>query len=243
MKTKLFAICLLLFATSGIATISAQSRANTRNTNPKGTPSIPEISPSTIGKPFDFSPAAIKKFDKENDDGMYSDIYDILGGGCSFYCGCEIGEQKASSTLKAQGKFNYKAGNAHDLSLETTWAEGVEGDGIGEWIEYKLPATNPRITQIVIANGYVRTKKAWTENSRVEALEVSVNGKKHSMLYLKDVYALQYFDVPTIGYDDREHLDGKAPIVIRFKICSVYPGTKYKDTCISDIFFDGIDVH
>lgn len=46
-----------------------------------------------------------------------------------------------------------------------------------------------------------------------------------------------------IGYSDREHLSGKAPLVIRFKICDVYPGTKYKDTAITEIYFDGIDVH
>lgn len=212
-------------------------------TQMNGTASIPEISPCLIGKTFDFSEQAIKDFKENNDDGMYEDIYDIVGQGCSFYCGCEIGTQRASSTLKPQGKQNYKASNAHDLSYYTAWVEGVPGDGVGEWIEYTLPAENPRITQICIANGIVRTKKAWTENSRVEALEVSVNGKKHCMLYLKDVYAEQWFDVPTIGYDDRDHLEGKAPLVIRFKICSVYPGTKYKDTGISEIYFDGLDVH
>lgn len=235
-------ICLLLFATAALATISAQTRTKTRTVAPKGTPSIPEISPCKIGPTFDFTAKGIKKFEEEN-DGMYESVYDIIGGGCSFYCGCCIGTQKASSTLKPQGKFNYKASNAHDLDLSTAWVEGAAGDGIGEWIEYTLPADNPRITQIIIANGYVRTKTAWRENSRVEALEVSVNGKKHCMLYLKDVYAYQYFDIPTIGYSNRKNLKGKAPIVIRFKICSVYPGTKYKDTCISDIFFDGIDVH
>lgn len=204
-----------------------------------GTPSVPELVPSTIGPTFDFSPEAVKNFEDE----MRESIYDILGGGCSFYCGCEIGKQKASSTLKAQGKFNYVPNNAHDLSYYTAWVEGAADYGVGEWIEYTLPANNPRITSIGVVNGIVRSKKAWEENSRVKALEVLVNGKKHAMLYLKDVYAEQWFDVPTIGYNDREHLNGKAPLVIRFRICEVYPGTKYKDTGITEIYFDGIDVH
>ena len=98
---------------------------------------------------FDFSEEAIKAFeaiDREN-------IYYADGYGCSFYCGCEIGEQKASSTLKQQGKQNYKASNIHDLDYSTTWVEGAEGYGIGEWVEYTLPAYNPRITELLIASG------------------------------------------------------------------------------------------
>ncbi|MCQ2223443.1 MAG: hypothetical protein MJZ35_06630 [Bacteroidaceae bacterium] len=237
MKNKIIALCTLILV--AISTALTESKAQTMN----GTAGIPELSPKTIGNKLDFTPQGIKKFEKENEDGMYDSVYDLMGGGCSFYCGCQIGEQKASSTLKPQGRFDYKASNAHDLNMATAWVEGAPGDGIGEWIEYTLPANNPRITNISIVNGLVRTKKAWTENSRVEALEVSVNGKKHCMLYLKDVYAVQEFEVPTIGYDDRDNLEGKPDIVIRFRICSVYPGTRYKDTAISDIFFDGMDVH
>lgn len=205
--------------------------------------SAPSLNPSEIGKTFDFTEEGIRKFNAENEDGMYGSVYDLIGGGCSFYCGCNIGTQKASSTLKPQGKYNYKPSNAHDLSSETAWVEGAPGDGIGEWIEYTLPADNPRITTINVINGYVRTKKAWTENSRVKTLEVTVNGKKHCTLNLKDVYAEQSFEVPTIGYSNRNSFKGKAPIVIRFTIRAVYPGTKYKDTAISEIYFDGIDVH
>ena len=170
------------------------------------------------------------------------DYYDAVGC-CSFYCGCKIGEQKASSTLKQQGKQDYKAGNIHDLDYSTTWVEGAEGYGIGEWVEYTLPASNPRITDINIANGYVRTKKLWTENSRVKVLDVEVNGKPFARIHLADVYALQSVKVPHIGYSDRDNFEGKEPIRIRFIIREVYPGTKYQDTAISEIFFDGIDVH
>ncbi len=170
------------------------------------------------------------------------DHYDAVGC-CSFYCGCNIGEQKASSTLKQQGKQDYKASNIHDLDYSTTWVEGAEGYGIGEWVEYTLPASNPRITDINIANGYVRTKKQWSENSRVKVLDVEVNGKPFAKIHLADVYALQTVKVPYIGYSDRDSFEGKEPIRIRFIIREVYPGTKYKDTAISEIFFDGIDVH
>ncbi len=197
----------------------------------------------TVGRTFDFSPAAIKEFEAAGDE-FFSDIYDILGGGCSFYCGCETGEISASSTLAPQGKYNYAAENIHDLSYKTAWVEGKKGNGVGEWIEYKLPPTNPRITEFYIANGLIRTKKIWQENARVKTLGVTVNGQPFTTLHLKDVYAEQSFEVGEIGYPDREaDLKNRAPIVIRFTILEVYPGTKYTDTAISDIYFNGIDVH
>lgn len=191
---------------------------------------------------FDFTEKAFKAFiaNPENEEEYF---YSADGPGCSFYCGCNMGEQKASSMLKQQGKQDYKASNIHDLDFSTTWVEGAEGYGIGEWVEYTLPAKNPRITELLIANGYVRTKKLWEENSRVKVLDVEVNGKPFARIHLADVYALQSVKVPHIGYSDREHLEGKAPIRIRFIIREVYPGEKYQDTAISEIFFDGIDVH
>jgi hypothetical protein len=30
---------------------------------------------------------------------------------------------------------------------------------------------------------------------------------------------------------------------LKFEILEVYPGTRHKDTVISEIYFDGIDVH
>jgi len=33
------------------------------------------------------------------------------------------------------------------------------------------------------------------------------------------------------------------PLKIKFEILEVYEGDKYKDTAITEIYFDGIDVH
>lgn len=230
MKTKrLFSILVAGMLLGCSVNVCAQTKG------PKGTAPIKELS-AKVGKAYDFSPEAVKKFQEEGDE-MFESVYDILGGGCSFYCGCAIGELKASSTLKPQGKFSYSVKNVHDLSYATAWVEGVDGYGEGEWVQYTLPADNPTITTIKIANGYIRTKKAWQENSRVEALELSVNGKPYAMLYLKDVYAEQTFDIGELAPKN-----GK-PLVLRFTIRSTYPGTKYKDTAISEIYFDGTGVH
>lgn len=226
-------------AVAGMLPMNVAAQNAPTNDSGKG---VAELTTETVQE-FDFSPKGLKAFKADPENEMYDSAYDALGGGCSFYCGCEIGELKASSELKPQGKFTYEAKNMHDLNYASAWVEGAPGDGIGEWVEYTLPANNPRITTLNIANGYVRTKKAWTENSRVKVLDVEVNGVPHAKVHLKDYYGLQSVDIPTIGYEDRENFEGKEPIRIRFIIREVYPGTKYQDTAISDIYFGGIDVH
>jgi len=231
------------------------------------TPVAKDLFP-TKGVRFDFSPQAIEEFNNREErymemmakfeageatqeqldavsyDETVSDIYDILGGGCSFYCGCEYDTVIASSTLPSQGSRTYNATDAADLNYETAWIEGKPGKGIGEWIEYQFPAGNPRITNIIVCTGYIRTRKAWEENARVSKLEVTINGQKFTTLHLDDAYAEQSFDVGEIGWKRVEGTEpGTEPIRIRFTILDVYPGTKYDDTAISEIYFNGIDVH
>lgn len=191
-----------------------------------------ELTPSEVSEAFDFSEEAQIDFNADPENAIYEDIYDILGQGCSFYCVCSRGKLKASSTLAPQGRMNYYVQNIHDLRYNTAWVEGHPDYGIDEWVEYTLPANNPPIEQIIIVNGYVRTKKSWTENSRVRTLELSVDGKKFATIHLSDLYASQTFDVGEIKPHNK-------PLVLRFTIKDVYPGTKYKDTAITEIYFNG----
>ena len=167
---------------------------------------------------------------------VYTDLY---SGFCSWYCGGEILSVKASSSLIPQGKLNYEAGNAHDFNHRSVWAEGAEGQGIGEWLEYEFPGRCPRITTVNILNGYVKSIKTWRENSRVKSLKMYYMGKPYAILDLEDSRTLQCFDVGVLGPHDAEAPNWK----LRFEILEVYPGEKYQDTVISELYFDGIDVH
>lgn len=174
--------------------------------------------------------------DKIGDLTVFTDLY---AGYCSWYCGGEILSVKASSCLKPMGKYKYNAENAHDFSHKSVWVEGADGQGIGEWLEYEFPGRCPRVTHVKILNGHVKNDKVWRENSRVKALKMYYMGKPLTILDLEDSRTLQYFDVGVLGpHDD------KAPNwTLRFQILEVYPGEKYKDTVISELYFDGIDVH
>ena len=177
----------------------------------------------------------------------------LYSGHCSWYCGGEVQRVTASSHLKAQGRFNYLPKNAHDFDHESVWAEGVPGQGIGEWLEYSFAGACPRITNVCILNGHVKSQSAWQANSRVKRLKMYYMGKPYAILELQDVRGMQTFDVTTpianpdpddypfiaLGYHDAD----KPNWMLRFEILEVYPGTKYEDTVISELFFDGIDVH
>ena len=172
--------------------------------------------------------------------------------GCSWYCGGWVDSISATSYLKSKDTLiNYLPQNAHDFSYKTAWIEGVKGYGIGEYITYHFKWNNPRITTIFIANGYVKSKKTYYENSRAKKIKMYINDEPFAILNLKDTLVEQIFDFEPIGrmgYEGLEHLNWeeteKLPRwTMKFEILEVYQGDKYDETAISEIYFDGIDVH
>ncbi len=166
--------------------------------------------------------------------------WDIIGGGCSWYCGGGPKEITASSFLKSQGENNYEPQNAHDLNFKNVWVEGVDGYGIGEYLLYTFSASSPRITEINVVNGYVKSQIAWENNSRVKKLKMYIDEKPFVILNLQDIRGIQSFKFEPIGRDvPKDQIDW----TMKFEIIEVYKGKKYDDVVISEIFFDGIDVH
>ena len=74
-----------------------------------------------------------------------------------------------------------------------------------------------------------------------------VNDIAYGVINLKDVYSLQSIELKKpIGNSERKDFKKLKKMPnwkIRFEILKVYKGDKYDDTAISEIFFDGIDVH
>ncbi|AXT49492.1 hypothetical protein D1818_01145 [Aquimarina sp. BL5] len=190
---------------------------------------------------------AVEKKAIDNVDETMVNYWDIEGQGCSWYCGGGPTTKTASSTLDLQGAINYKADNVHDLNYKNVWVEGVAGYGVGEYITYGFPQSSPRITEIVVVNGHVKSEKAWRNNSRVKKLKMYIKGTPYAILNLTDQRAAQHFKVDTIGFLDRniDYIAAKKlpQWEMKFEILEVYPGEKYEDTVISEIYFDGIDVH
>ena len=168
---------------------------------------------------------------------MYDSYFALDGEGCSWYCG-NGGPIKitASSRLASQGANNYNEKNLHDDHANTPWVEGVKGYGIGEWVEYTFKAENPRINTIKIVNGYGKSQSAFNNNSRVKKLKVYIKGKPYAILNLEDCRCVQSFVIDPVTDANKEW-------TMKFEIVDVYKGDKWDDTAISEIYFDGLDVH
>jgi hypothetical protein len=190
-------------------------------------------------------PADEQKLVNETDESA-GDYWDILGNGCSWYCGGGPDKVTASSELKGQGTNTYNGINAHDLSYKTAWVEGVAGYGEGQFLKYEFVPESPRITDIIVVNGYVKSEKAYLENSRVKKLKMYVNDKPYAILDLEDKRSSQTFTFQPIGNGNRsdfETLKHQPRWTLKFEILEVYKGSKYDDVAITEIYFDGLDVH
>lgn len=171
----------------------------------------------------------IQKVDRSTDD--YAGYFN----GCSL--ACALGwTLSASSFLPAQGKITYNADNVDDGDPATAWCEGARGDGIGEWIQFTLEAGPAKkevnFNGITIANGYLKNDSVWGENNRVKTLRFELNGHPVALMKLADSRDLQFFS----GGPVKEVRPGDK---LRFVIQEVYPGSKYHDTCISDMVLQG----
>jgi hypothetical protein len=200
----------------------------------------------------------LKQLNFIDEDGSFDDSYlyywDAIGPGCSWYCGGGPDSVRASSYLESKNSgINYLPDNVHDLSYKTAWVEGVEAYGTGEYLVFYFRSGSPRITSINVVNGYVKSPKHWQENSRVKRLKMYIDDTPFAILNLEDCRNEQRFDFEPIGkyvsfhdvqndgdYDDWEE---KNKWTMKFEILEVYKGDKYDDTAITEIFFDGFDVH
>jgi len=163
-------------------------------------------------------------------------------GGDSWYDGGQQVVVSASSVLPASGKNSYNAANAHDSKMDTAWVEGKQDYGIGESVTFTFDGKSLEhdrftINGFSIANGYVKSKKLWGENTRIKTLKIYVDGKELALAQLRDVYGLQVIKFKEIK------LLRKNKVSIKLEIVEVYPGSKFADTSISEVIFFGTGIY
>lgn len=219
-----------------LSVVCANGQSQVQTLKPMGIIPMPKITVAEWFKICDRIDANDGVYDKKKygDLTVYDDLYSSK---CSWYCGGEVKEITASSCLPPFRAFTYKGENAHDFNHQSVWA--TKGSGVGEYLLYTFAGACPRITTVQILNGHVKTEAAWRANSRVKKLRMWYNDKPYAILELEDSRTLQRFDVGTLGYNDASKLDW----TLKFEILEIYPGTKYADTVIAELYFDGIDVH
>ncbi len=123
---------------------------------------------------------------------------------------------------------NYSVNNIKGLEFGATWAEGVEGDGIGENITLTVHKPLP-LDAIMIMPGYKGEDAAlWEKNNRVGELEITLNGEQTFTVAIPDEKFSDLYPIPVRGY-------AKPVSSVKLVIKKVHRGTSYRDTCISRV--------
>jgi len=130
----------------------------------------------------------------------------------------------ASSELSnSQG--SYPAANLIDQSWRT-WAEGAEGNGIGESFTITLNDYYIRVNVagFALKNGYGHLNY-YGQNNRVKSFKIYIDGIYTETIAIKD----------SIVFEQYALQEPVACETIRFEIDDVYAGTDFNDTCVAEI--------
>ncbi|MEM9261610.1 MAG: hypothetical protein AAGA62_18360, partial [Bacteroidota bacterium] len=113
-------------------------------------------------------------------------------------------DKRASSTLASQNGHHYGVDQLADNDIKTAWVEAAQGDGVKEFLRFKLPydkayrdaADGAHFfpNAFYLANGYQKSQQAFLENNRVRRLKMYVNGVAFCYLDLLDQPGVQILE-------------------------------------------------
>lgn len=219
-----------------------------------------------------------RKYDFELSD-IARRITPVLSFNANMHADGWIWKEGRSSALVEKGKpadfYEINKINDEDgegANARTAWVEGVQGDGIGEWVMIPV-GTNDSDTRwhfsgngeggnlkvcLSVENGYQQSKDLYLKNNRVKEAKISIYAAAFSAgqddayllwnpdciheevitlcdeiapepFYFNSSYKEFFMSLPE-KYST-EHIQ----LFLRLEIMSVYKGTKYSDTCISNM--------
>ena len=137
-----------------------------------------------------------------------------------------VSEVTASSYL-SEKKIKHTADRVIDGSLANAWAEGADGPGIGENLRLKLDDVYT-INTIYINAGYQKSSDLYKKNCRPKEITLEFSNGVTMDYTLDDLNGQQQIVLPNSVRTDS----------IKIIIQSVYAGTKYEDTLISEIYLE-----
>lgn len=167
---------------------------------------------------FDIISISVNLLDTIDEDESYSDEYGNIVPINTI----------ATSVLDNQGDNVYSPRMAYDGKNNTAWVEGVEGSGIGEEIIFMVGKKASVVKGINLLNGYCKNKTVYYNNNRIKKVKCIFDDGMSEIIYLDDEYnKLQSYTF------DSSHTTKS----ITLRIMSVYRGSKYDDTCLTDVTF------
>ncbi|WP_019908600.1 NADase-type glycan-binding domain-containing protein [Paenibacillus sp. HW567] len=127
----------------------------------------------------------------------------------------------ATSTLPKSKTSSYSPNQVMDGDSTTCWCEGVKGSGIGQSFTIQFTKTI-EIEGLKILPGYGKSVSAYLENNSVRKARITFSDGSSTIVDFTKGY---YFELPEI----------KRTNSIKFTILEVNPGSKYDDTCVTEL--------
>ncbi len=131
----------------------------------------------------------------------------------------------ASSTYSGD-RATHTAANLVDGKRETNWTEGVNGHGVGEYVEFTFQQEQT-ITGFRICSGNHSSDSYYVKNSRPERIKLTFEDGRSEDFALLDVKEELTFQLS----------EAVTTKTVRLTIQSVYEGSSWDDTVISEIVF------
>lgn len=140
-------------------------------------------------------------------------------------------ESNAYATIEASSTYNgdsasHVVRNLTDNKLKTNWTEGVNGNGEGEYVEFTFHMEQP-IAGFVISAGNHASNTYYTKNSRPKTVILTFSDSS-----LAEYTLLDKKETQKIYFDEVVNTTS-----VRFTIGSVYSGSAWEDTVISELAF------
>lgn len=131
---------------------------------------------------------------------------------------------EASSTYPPEGNESYEPAKIMDGKVGTSWVEGADGTGLGEWVRLNFESERT-LTKVKIWGGMWFSHDYWTRANRPKDIEVRFSdGTTQSFTMANEMVAQEFtFSAP------------QATTSLEVRIRSAHGGTTWLDTAISEI--------
>lgn len=133
----------------------------------------------------------------------------------------------ATSSLSVQKNYNFGPDQAVDSNPKTAWVEGARGPGLGNWIMLRFDQAKP-VRYLGFENGFGKQidSERWEQLARVKDALIETSDGLLEKVRLRDTDQPQFVD---LGREVQ-------PTWIRLTLLSVYPGTKWQDTALTEFW-------
>lgn len=131
----------------------------------------------------------------------------------------------AASSSLSEYDLTHSPDRLIDNDITKGWCEGVSGTGVGEYVLFSLDSIC-MVNELTIWNGYQKKDSLYSKNARVASLKLEFSDGASEMIAVSDSKGAQTISFP-------QHNTS----FIKVTIASIYSGTTYEDTVISEIDF------